>query len=279
MTGLGAVTYVDAPDIAIGDVLGSSVFNIFILAILDAFYHPVPISSKAHHGHIISASFGVIIFSITITSIIFKEYVPSFAWIGIYSIVFIILYLIAIRLVYFYEKRQISKFIKEISIELKYENISTHSAVTKYAINAIIIILAAVLLPKIGKDIAESSKLGQTFVGNVFIALSTSLPELVVSISAIKMGAVDLAIGNIFGSNLFNMFILAIDDIFFLRGPILSSANLHHIISATSSIIMTCIAIIGLTYRQENKSLLLSWDSIMIVLMYMINVILLYWLT
>ncbi len=92
------------------------------------------------------------------------------------------------------------------------------------------------------------------------------------------MGAVDLAIGNLFGSNIFNIFILALDDIFFLKGPLLSYANPNHIISALSAIAMTTIAIIGLTYRAEKKRLIVAWDSLCILLVYIANLLLLYML-
>lgn len=97
-----------------------------------------------------------------------------------------------------------------------------------------------------------------------------------VSIAAVKIGSVDLAIGNLFGSNIFNILILAIDDLFFIKGPILSFANQNHIISALSAIAMTTIAVIGLTYRTEKKMLFLAWDSAAIVLIYVINLMLLY---
>ncbi len=100
-----------------------------------------------------------------------------------------VIYFIAIRLVYFYEKRQISQFVKEIAVELKYEKVSTRDAIINYNLNALFVIIAATFLPKIGEGIAETTGLEQTFVGNIFIALSTSLPEVVVSIAAIKIGA------------------------------------------------------------------------------------------
>ena len=159
---------------------------------------------------------------------------------------------------------------------MRYEKVSTRTAVINYGINALVVIIAAVFLPNIGERIAETTGLGQTFVGNIFIALSTSLPEVVVSISAVKMGAIDLAVGNLFGSNIFNIFILALDDMFFVKGPILSFVNASHIISALSAILMTAIAIIGLTYRAEKKRLFLAWDSIGIVMMYIMNLMLLY---
>jgi cation:H+ antiporter len=189
-----------------------------------------------------------------------------------------IIYLIAMRLVFSYEKRQIAAFVKEEAIELRYEEITRKAAIVNYCINAAIVVIAAIFLPTIGKGIAETTGLGQTFVGNIFIAISTSLPEIVVSIAAVKIDAIDLAIGNLFGSNIFNIFILAIDDFFFLKGPILSFVNQNHIISALSAIAMTAIAVIGLTYRAEKKKLFLAWDSVGILLIYVLNLMLLYML-
>ena len=141
-----------------------------------------------------------------------------------------------------------------------------------------LVIVSAIFLPKIGEGIAATTGLGQTFVGNIFIAISTSLPEVVVSIAAVRMGAVDLAIGNLFGSNIFNIFILALDDIFFTRGAILSFVNRSHMISAMSAIVMTTIAVIGLTYRAEEKRVFIAWDSAGIILVYVINMTLLFML-
>lgn len=276
VTGISSVTFAGVPDIAVGDVLGSCVFNMLIIALLDAVYRIMPISAKAHQGNILSAGFGIILLCMVTASLFLGKYISSLGWIGPYSLFFIIIYFVAVRLVYSYEKRQISALIKEKAAELRYKDIPTKTAVVNYSINAAVVIIAATFLPKIGVGIAETTGLGQTFVGNIFIALSTSLPEVVVSISAIKIDAIDLAIGNLFGSNIFNILILAIDDIFFIKGPILSFVNPNHIISALSAIAMTTIAIIGLTYRASKKRLLLSWDSIGIILIYILNIMILY---
>jgi cation:H+ antiporter len=250
-----------------------------IIAVLDALYRIMPISSKAHQGNILSAAFGILLLGMVTISIFLGRTVPPLGWIGPYSLMFILIYLIAIRLIYSYEKRQIATLLKEKAFELKYNHIQTKTAVTNYILNAFIVVIAATFLPKIGEGIAATTGLGQTFVGNIFIAFSTSLPEVVVSISAVRMDAIDLAIGNLFGSNIFNIFILAIDDLFFTAGPILSFANKNHIIPALSAIMMTGIAIIGLTYRSTKKPLLLAWDSIGIVIIYIINMMLLYMFT
>lgn len=61
------------------------------------------------------------------------------------------------------------------------------------------------LVVKYASRIAESLGMSQTLTGLTIVALGTSLPELVTSAAAIKKGVVDLAVGNVVGSNIFNI--------------------------------------------------------------------------
>jgi cation:H+ antiporter len=276
VTGISAVTYAAVPDIAVGSVAGSCVFNMLILAILDAMHRPAPLSVKARQGHVLSAAFGILLLGFVVLSFFLDSTITSLRWVGAYSLVIFLLYFVAMRMVFYYEKKQIALFIKEAVVEFQYGDIPTRTAVGRYAVNAAIVVIAALFLPKIGEGIAETTGLGNSFVGNIFIAISTSLPEVVVSMAALKMGAVDMAIGNLFGSNIFNILILGIDDIFFTQGPLLSFVNHTHLVPALTAIMMTAVAIIGLTYRAERKQLIIAWDSVVIVLLYIINLLLLY---
>jgi cation:H+ antiporter len=278
VTGISSVTYAGVPDIAIGNVIGACVFNMLILAILDAIYRPMPVLSKALQGNILSAGFGILLLSMVAVSLSLGHRIFPLGWVGLYSPLFVFIYFVAMKLVYLYERKQVSVFIKEMAVELKYEDISVKTAILKFSINAVLVIIAAVFLPKVGEGIAESTGLGQTFVGSIFIAIVTTIPEVVVSIAAVRIGAIDLAMGNLFGSNIFNIFILAIDDFFFIKGPILSLVNQNHIISTLFAIAMTSTAIIGLTYRAEKRTLFLALDSIVIMLLYIANLLSLYML-
>lgn len=275
-TGVGSVTYADVPDIAVGDVLGSCVFNLLILALLDLVQRETPIKSKAHHGHMLAAGFSILLLAMTGTWISAGKPLLTFGWIGFYSVIFIVIYFAGMKAVYSYEKRQLARFIVGMAEELRYETVSTRHAVIKYSVNALVVIIAAVLLPRVGEGLATATGLGQTFVGNIFIAISTSLPEVVVSTAAVKMGAIDLAIGNLLGSNCFNILILAVDDFLYVKGPLLFHVNKFHAISALSAIAMTSLVCIGITYRSEKKPLLLAWDSVGILIFFVVNLMLLY---
>jgi cation:H+ antiporter len=275
VTGISSVAIFELPDIAAGDVLGSCMFNILILALLDSIGGTAPISTKAHQGQVLTAAFGILMLALVNIGIFAGGAIPSVGWVGLYSFVFAAIYVLAMRAVFFYEKKRIAELVEAVAEETRYERISKARAFRLYGLNALLIIGAATYLPHIGEALAETTGLGQTFVGNIVIALSTSLPEVVVSVAALRMGAVDMAFGNIFGSNLFNIVILAIDDMLYTKGPILSYISKTHLVSSNAAIAMTAVAAIALTYRVSRKTLFVAWDALGIVAVYIVALLLL----
>lgn len=276
ITGVSSVTVFDLPNIAVGDVLGSCMFNILIIALLDFRRGGAPISSQAHQGQVLTAAYGILLLGLVSMAIVAVTKIPVIGWVGMYSAFFLMIYLGAMRMVFLYEKRRLLETPQAIEEEMQYAHISKQRAYTMYALNAALVIGAATWLPHLGDAIAEMTGLGRTFVGSIFIAVSTSLPEVVVSFAALKMGAVDLALGNLLGSNLFNIGILAIDDVFYTNGPLLSHITGGHAVTASAAIAMTAIAVVGLTYRASRKYYFVAWDSVGILTVYGIATYVLY---
>lgn len=272
MTGISSVTILDAPDLAVGDIVGSCAFNILIISIMDLFYnHKKPLTAVAQTGHIIAASFGIMMLSMVAFTILMPEIFGTILWIGGFSILFLVLYLIAIRVVYLYDKKNNHP----VEIINNSKNTTLKKVVFKYTLNAIILMGAAMLLPYFGKNIAESSGLGQSFFGTLFIAASTSLPEVVVSIAAVRLKTIDLAIGNVFGSNMFNIAMLSLDDILYTKGPLFLFTSPNHIIPVLGTIIITAIGIIGIVFKAEKKWKL-AIDTALIAVVYVLMMVLLY---
>lgn len=259
ITGVSSVTFAGVPDIAAGDIMGSCVFNLMILAILDPMDKGKPIFSMVGQSHLLSAGFGVALIGLTSASILLEEFMPSFRHVGAYTPVFFVTYAVGMRMVYFYEKR----FLKELASESarQYEDVTMKKAVTMYSLNALVVVVVATALPFVAGGIAEATGLAGSFVGTAFVAVTTSLPELVVSIAALRIGAPDLAIGNILGSNMFNIGILGIDDILYTKGPLLSDISKSHAVTGIMAILMTAIVLISITYRHEKKAFRFGWDS------------------
>lgn len=277
VTGVSSVALADVPDIALGDLMGSCVFNLAIIALMDMLRGSTPILSKVERGHVISAGFGVILIGTVVGSILAGDLVPSIGTIGLYTPVIVVIYGLGIRSVFMFQKKQIAAHAGGIAAAARYGQLSLRDAAVRYAANAAVLVGAAAWLPFLGNRLAEETGLGMSFVGSTLVALATSLPELVVSVAAVRIGAADMAIANLMGSNLFNVFILAVDDAFFTRGPILSAVSQTHAVTGVTAIVMTGIVMVSLTYRLEKKAFLrVGWDALALILGYAVNVWLLY---
>lgn len=276
VTGITSVAVYDLPNIAAGDVLGSCMFNLLILGMLDLKRNGIPIPALAHQGQILTAAFGILLLGTTTIGILAGDSIPVLGWIGIYSPVLLLIYLIAMRLIFSYEQRRIAEFLRDVAEQVQYQHVSKATAYGRFALHAVIIVAAATYLPHVGEQIAAMTGLGKTFVGSIFIALSTSLPEVVVSRAALRMGAVDLAVGNILGSNLFNIGILALDDIFYVKGPLLGQISGSHAVTAIAAMMMTAIMTIALVYRSPKRLFFFSWDFLGTALIFGLASFLLY---
>ena len=277
ITGLSSVTFADTPDIALGDLMGSCVFNLSIIALMDILQGRKPIFSRCEQGHILSAGLGIMLIGTAALSILVSAQVPALAHIGLYTPALIVLYAVGIRAVFLFEKKKIAQFVAAAAEASQYDHISTRTAVVRYTVNALVIVVAATWLPVIGDRLAEATGWGRSFIGTIFVAMTTSLPELVVSVAALRIGAADMAIANLFGINMFNMLILAVDDLFFMKGPLLSFVSMNHAVTGFIAIIMTGITVVSLTYRTEKKMFArLGWDALALLLGYVINIYLLF---
>ncbi len=269
MVGIGSVSIVKSADLAVGDIVGSCAFNLGILALLDAFTPKhKPIFGIASQSHILNAGLGIILIGIVGLAMYIPHQLAVTPWIALSSIIFIIVYLISIRIIYTNEKNHSNNIEHNHSSENK---LSLKFLIFRYAFFSLIIIGAALSLPYFAEHIAEMTGLKQSFIGTFFLAVSTSLPEIAVSIAAVKMGSIDLAVGNLLGSNIFNILILAIDDLFYTKGLLLQDASPTHLISILSTIIMSAIVVIGLSYHAKGKRFFLAWDAVVIFIVYIIN--------
>lgn len=188
-----------------------------------------------------------------------RVYDLGMGWVGIYTPILILLYLFMMRVIFTREQRQHFQLSEDIEV-LKYESLSLRRTYLSFALAATFVIGAGIWLAFIGKDIAQATGWGESFVGSLFIAFTTSLPEIAVSFAALRLGAIDMCIANIIGSNLFNMTIVSICDLFYWQGPILAAVSESHIFTGLIILAMTGIFLAGLTSRTQHKTPLgVSW--------------------
>ncbi|MCB1983161.1 MAG: sodium:calcium antiporter, partial [Rhodoferax sp.] len=145
----------------------------------------------------------------------------------------------------------------------------------RFALAALVVLAAGSWLPEAGDRLAVAMGWSRSFVGTVFMSVVTTLPEMAVTLGALRIGALDMAIGNLLGSNLFNVTILAIDDVFYVRGPLLAIAAPVHAGTALTAMVMTGLVMIGLVMRPQGRVLrLVSWISVGLLAAWLVNVVL-----
>ncbi|MHB1213480.1 MAG: sodium:calcium antiporter [Thiobacillus sp.] len=277
VTGVSSVTVAMVPDIAVGDIMGSCVFNLLIIVVLDVLYRKESVYTRARQGNVLSAGYGIALIGFAgFNLLLYRDAtVPSIGHVGLYTPVILLLYLLAMRSLYRYEQAQVRDYVEDRA-EL-HPAMSLKQAVQGYAMAAVAVMAAGIWLPFIAKDLAAAMAWEHSFVGTLFVAAVTSAPEVVVTVAALRMGAVDLAIGNLFGSNLFNIAILAIDDLFYLPGPLLADVSITHATSAFSAMMMSGLAVVGLVLRPVSRVFrTVSWISLLLLVIYLLNLWFLY---
>lgn len=271
VTGISALTLANIPNIAVGSLLGSCVFNLAILVVLDYLARGESLYRRASSSHILSAGFGVILIGfVGLNVLLIDKTTLTIAHMGIYTPAIVLFYIVAMRALYTHERTQVKEFAEQVAE--RYPDITLHQAYMRYALSALAVIAAGIYLPFAGAQLAEVMGWHNTFVGTLFIAGITSLPELAVSIAALRMGALDMAIANLLGSNLFNILILALEDIIFVAGPLLTFTSPLHAFSALSAVIMSGIVIVGLVYRPYTRLFIsIGWISLSLFTLYLLN--------
>jgi cation:H+ antiporter len=248
---------------------------------MDLAYQPGSILAKVQDGHILSAGLGVLLLGIVALAVLLGDKVSSIGLLGfsVISVLILVIYVFGARMIAMLEKKRVAEVLEKEAEVGNYDQISSRKAYTVFIVCAVIVILNGVWLAYIGDQLSVVTGLSRSFIGNLFLATSTSLPEVAVSLAAIRLGAIDLAIGNVLGSNLFNIALLSIYDIVDDQANFWASLTSANAFSAVMSMMMTGVVIISITYRASPRTpKRITWDGYALAAMYIGAVAILYWL-
>lgn len=273
-SGVSAVTLVDAPNLAVGGALGACVFNLGFLVVVDLLQQKQPIYRTAGPSHLLTAAFGVVMLGFVAMSILTGSRAPGLLHLGVYSPVLLLVYLLAVRNVQQHERALMPKPSPKVPGAA---GCGTGREWRRFLLAAVVVTAAGIWLPHVADRLATALELPRSFVGTVLMAVITTLPEMAVTIAALRLRALDMAIGNLLGSNLFNVAVLAIDDGFYLQGPLLAEVRSVHAATAVTALVMTGMVMIGLILRPQGGLLRrVSWISVGLAAAYLLNTTLAY---
>ena len=272
-------------DLAAGDLFGSSLMNLLILAGVDLTIRSGRgMLSREAASHALSATLGIALTSLAGLAVLTAGRLPEVTLLGVsgWSWAILLAYLLGARMI-FIDQRISARLAAEARAEAATEE-PPHAATgplwrsaVLFAAAAVVLVLTGPRLAHVAGDLAEQTGLGGTFVGTTLVAVSTSLPELVASITAVRLGAIDLAIGNTLGSNAFNMVLFAPLDAFH-EGPLFAAVSASHAVTAFAVVIATAIAILGQLYHAERRLPLIEPDAFLMLLVLLGGLLLVYYL-
>ncbi|MHC1771246.1 MAG: sodium:calcium antiporter [Flexilinea sp.] len=275
LTGISSVLS-NEPNLAAGNFFGSSAFNMFILAILDVLGRDQRILRSCAFKHALSGSLAVFLCTLVLFFLCSNSLLESIhfqiGWVGIDSIIIGAFYVFAVYLI---NKNDTNEVSTDLTPE-ELESIPTLKAgILGFAAGSVVLLITTPLMVRCSATIADITGLGTSFIGTTLVALITSLPELVTSIAALRINAPEMAIGNLFGSNMFNMFGLAITDLFYTKGRFIGAIDDSFLVAGMLGVLLTSFALIG-NIAKFKRIKIIEADSAIMVVIYIAGTYLLY---
>jgi cation:H+ antiporter len=250
--------------------MGSNAFNMVLLAVLDLLHRSQRILRKAAMRHALTGSLAIMMIGLVLYFMA-ADIQVKIGFVGLDSIIIVAAYVFALRLISGEPKGE--KLDKE---DIPDDVPKLWVGLLGFSLAAGALILVTPLMVSSAVEIAELTGLGTTFVGTTLVALVTSLPEMVTTIAAIRIGASDMAIGNLFGSNMFNMFALGLTDLFYTQGRFVGTIDPAFMLVGLFGLLMTAIGLVGNLAKLERRFWFIEVDSLLLFILYFSGMWLLY---
>jgi cation:H+ antiporter len=239
-------------------------FNMLLLAGVDLLSGRVRILRRVAMRHALSASLAILLTVMVVTSLL-ADVDIRIGWVGLDSLLIIVTYVAGVRLLRANTVSSAPPSESEIG-EQKIPRL--WMAAVGFVVAAAVLVLVTPWLVRSSAGVAEMTGMTTGFVGTAFMAVITSLPELVSCIVAVRLGAYDLAVGNLFGSNIFNMFAIGLVDVFYVQGSFLREVDPAFALTGLFAMLLTTLGLIGNQAQIERRLLFVEIDALLIILVY-----------
>ncbi len=252
--------FLNNPYLAIGDILGSNFFNISIMCLIDILFIKTMFYNYTKNKYYIIYLLLIINYFIMYLFMggIFNLELFN---IGIPSFIIIISYII-------YLKKAQEKDSKKEVIKTK------EHVLLKFLIVGILMVIVSIFLTLIVNIIADKNpNVASSFIGAILLGITTSMPEVITFIALIKMKSFDLALSDIIGSNLFNLLILAIGDIFLKNKEIYYFVDKESMFLLVFGFILTILSFYQNNRKVVKNKLIYIVPSLIGVLLYIYYIV------
>lgn len=274
-------SYAGNAQLAVNNLLGGMALNVAILASADALMRREALTATLGSPMpLLQGTLLVLLLAIVAASTLFGT--RSLLGIGLWSWVILAVYVVSLLLIRSTRGREAwmpkgaGAQDALSSAEASGAGSSLGTLAGKTALGAAAILAAGYVLATTGDALAEQTGLGDSFFGAVFLALSTSLPEITIVYSSVLLGRYAMAVGNIFGANLLGLALLFLVDAVYREGPVLAEAGRFATFAALLGIAVTALFLAGLLERGHRMVLRMGIDSLLVLGTYGAGIAMLY---
>lgn len=272
-----------APVLSINDVIGSAAVNVVVLAVADAVSGRGALTATQGSPILmLQGVLGMLLLALVAASALTGDVV--FAGASVWSWIMLAVYLASIRLLSDPHAARAWKAVDSKKHAAREERDGDSDAgsqslsplIWKLAAAGVVILVAGFLLACTGDALSTQTGLGGSFFGVVFLALATSLPEWSTVIAAVRLGRHEMAIADVFGTNLFNVTIIVLVDVLHPGPPVMLEAGRFAGFGALLALALTAFFILGMLERRNRTVLRMGFDSIAVLAAYGGGVMVLY---
>lgn len=251
---------VDNPALAIGDIIGSNLFNLFMICFFDIVFIKKMIFLNTSRLH------NIVILILILNYLALYFFVSKIFDFSLLSIGFPSILIIATYILYL---KKIPKF--EVDSYVINEDGSSKKTAVKLVIVSLCMVISSVLLTIVVNNISIAHpSFSSSFLGAIFLGITTSLPEVVTFYALINIKSYDIAVSNIIGSCLFNLLVLAIGDIVFLGYPVYMFSDNDTLILVILGLLFLVSCLI-INYRKRCKNLFsYGFISFLVIVVYLV---------
>ena len=276
------------PNIGVGDLMGSTLANMLLLALLDIAFGRRQLLQHAAIDHALVGVLAIVLTAFAGMSIAGGGW-GTLGFVGADTLLIGVAYVFGMRIVFdlttyasngdAIESNQPSTESEHAAARRLAKRSQLIRSASSFAIASIALLFVVPLLIFSAEAVAIEGGVSDSFVGTFLVGLTTSFPEVAAGIAAVRIGAIDLAVGNVFGSNAFNMIVLLMMDVAYRGKPLLSAVSQSHTVTAYSAIAAISLGVMALLARAHQRAWVARGFSASIVSVYVLSLYLLSRLT
>ena len=264
---------VGAVNLSAGDLMGSSMVNMLLLAVIDILFWRQRILRQVALRHGLVAGIAIVMNCLVLVFLLARVDL-RIGWLGVDSLLLLLTYVGGMWLLHQHSGDTAAALEEQPNLE---GVPSLRHAIIGFTISAAVLVASNPWLVNSATTLAEVSGLTTGFVGAALVALATSLPELVTSIAAVRIGAPDMAVGNLFGSNAFNMVAFGVGDLLYTDGHFLLEVDPAFALIGAIALLQMSFGLVGnMTRLRPRRLLVMEIDAAMIFAAYFLGMYLLY---